>query len=275
MKKIRVMVDGLDGLPENIAMEVAKAINHSPDMELVPFGMTGPDTEMDMVMINDLPIKLFKPHQTMSLITYLEGRHPDVTCNYTLPGAIKKCVDLYTTLRLPFILGTTGGDLLSIKNLVAESSINAIVAANTVKEIVAVQMMIKHLAESAPLLFKDYYLQITESHQSTKVDTSETAKEMISMFNQLGIKFTVDPIVKKKSEKDYAKRNEHWGGHGYHTYSLKKKDGSIVFEFTHNINDQPDVNETLDAIRFLHKNESTQIVGGGGKVFSMEDVLKG
>ena len=37
--------------------------------------------------------------------------------------------------------------------------------------------------------FKDYTMQIIESHQKGKIDTSGTAKKMVEYFNELGIKF--------------------------------------------------------------------------------------
>jgi len=144
--------------------------------------------------------------------------------------------------------------------------------------------MMEKMAENFPLLFKDYSLQITESHQKTKADTSGTAKAMVSAFNKLGLEFGVDQIIKKRSDEDYAKLNipaEYWGGHGYHTYSLVKKDGSVVFEFKHNINGrQAYIDGTLEAIRFLHKKEvhkenGKQPFSMFGKVYSMYDVLKG
>jgi 4-hydroxy-tetrahydrodipicolinate reductase len=62
-------------------------------------------------------------------------------------------------------------------------------------------------------------------------------------------------------------------GHGWHTYRLKSRDGSVLFEFTHNVNGREVyANGTLDAIRFLDKKIKA---GEKGKVYSMIDVLKG
>lgn len=37
-------------------------------------------------------------------------------------------------------------------------------------------------------------LQVTESHQSTKLDTSGTAKAVISSFKKLGLNFDLDQV---------------------------------------------------------------------------------
>jgi len=280
-KRILVMVDGLPG---KMATEIALAIDSSRDMDLVPLSMTGPETEADILTINDLPVKLFKSNEKDALLLETAKQKIDVSCNFTLPTAINECVSFYVVTAMPFVLGTTGGDIDLITELVTDYGINAVIAPNMAREIVAFQMMMEKMAENFPLLFKDYSLQITESHQKTKADTSGTAKAMVSAFNKLGLEFGVDQIIKKRSDEDYAKLNipaEYWGGHGYHTYSLVKKDGSVVFEFKHNINGrQAYIDGTLEAIRFLHKKEvhkenGKQPFSMFGKVYSMYDVLKG
>lgn len=286
-KKIRVMVDGLsakDGQSGKMATEIAHAIDCSRDMELVPISMTGPDTENDIITINDLPVKLFKPNEKDALLLEIAKEKIDVSCNFTLPSAINECVSFYVMNQMPFVLGTTGGDINYITELVTDYRINAVIAPNMAKEVVAFQMMMENMAENFPLLFKDYSIQMQESHPKNKVDVSGTAEAMIPTFNKLGLEFKVDQIVKKRNDEDYAQLNipaEFWGGHSYITYSLIKKDGSVVFEFTHNINGrQAYVDGTLEAIRFLYKKEvykenGKQPFSVFGQVYSMYDVLKG
>ena len=66
---------------------------------------------------------------------------------------------------------------------------------------------------------------------------------------------------------------KHLGGHGWHTYTLRSPDGTVLFRFTHNINGR-DVYAagTLDALRFLQQKVDA---GDKGKVYSMTDVFKG
>lgn len=42
--------------------------------------------------------------------------------------------------------------------------------------------------------FKGYKLTVTESHQSSKVDTSGTAKAIVESFNELGCAFDISEV---------------------------------------------------------------------------------
>ena len=126
-------------------------------------------------------------------------------------------------------------------------------------------------------LFKGYSLEIRESHQHGKADTSGTAKAMVGYFNHLGLSFDAEDIV---MERDPETQKSEWGipeayltGHGWHTYSLVSEDKTVRFEFTHNVNGR-DVyaNGTLEALIFLDGKISQT---AAGKVYSMIDVLKG
>lgn len=268
-ERIKVVVNGIPG---KMAWAIAEAVCQASDMELLPFGLTGPEMPNRHFKIKCKYVEMFNLERRSLLC---EQVTPDVMVDFTLPDAIDENVDFYITNQTPFVLGTTGGDVSSIICRVKESNINAVVAPNMAKEIVAFQLAMEHLAKSCPDLFKGYQLDITESHQKTKVDTSGTAKAMVAVFNQLGIPFEVKQITKKRTELDYEKLGipaEHWNGHGYHTYSLLKGDGSVALSFTHNINGrQAYIDGTLDAIRYLHKRK-TEVVG---TVFDMKDVLNG
>ncbi len=63
------------------------------------------------------------------------------------------------------------------------------------------------------------------------------------------------------------------GGHGWHTYTLRSEDGTVFFQFTHNVNGR-DIyaSGTLDAIHYLAKKIEQ---GAKGRAFTMIDVLKG
>jgi len=270
MRKISVIVNGLPG---KMANAVAEAVAKSEDLKLLPVSLTGPEVEIKEIVISGITVKLFTPDKQLFLL----GNHfPDIQVDFTHPSAIRDNVNFYTEMGTPFVLGTTGGDLDYISTKVKKTGINAVVAPNMAGEIVAFQMMMDWLASNFPGLFKDYNLTITESHQKTKADTSGTAKAMIKTFNRLGIPFTVDQIDKKRTEKDYYLRGipeEHWGGHGYHTYSLSKKDGSVDFSFTHNVRGREAyVANTLSAIRYLFEKGHEPC--SKGEVYSMADVLQ-
>jgi len=137
--------------------------------------------------------------------------------------------------------------------------------------------MMEYAANTFPDLFKGYFLEIKESHQKGKADTSGTAKAMVRYFTSLGLVFA-EKDIKKERDPDIQKTV--WGiperyleGHGWHTYRLDSEDKTVRFEFTHNVNGRDVYAQgTLDALIYLDKKVAE---GAQGQVFSMIDVLKG
>jgi 4-hydroxy-tetrahydrodipicolinate reductase len=174
-------------------------------------------------------------------------------------------------------MGTTGGNRGGLEETVRASSISAVIAPNMAKQIVGFQAMMEYAASTFPDLFKGYSLEIKESHQKGKADTSGTAKAMVRYFTSLGLVFAEGDI---KKERDPGTQNTIWGipeefleGHGWHTYSLESGDKTVRFEFTHNVNGRDVYAQgTLDALIYLAKKVAE---GAQGEVFSMIDVLKG
>jgi 4-hydroxy-tetrahydrodipicolinate reductase len=173
-------------------------------------------------------------------------------------------------------MGTTGGDRKQLLKTVQSSAIAAVIAPNMAKQIVGFQAMMEYAAENFPGLFEGYVLEIKESHQKGKADTSGTAKAMVRYFNQMGLDFSEDRIAKERDPGIQATR---WGipqnyltGHGWHTYALTSADQTVHFEFTHNVNGR-DVyaRGTLDAVRYL---QARVVDGAAGIVYSMIDVLQ-
>ena len=67
-------------------------------------------------------------------------------------------------------------------------------------QIVAFQAMMEFMANNFPDAFAGYKLDVTESHQRTKVDTSGTAKDVIGSFSKLGAPIKeVSPIHRRCS----------------------------------------------------------------------------
>jgi 4-hydroxy-tetrahydrodipicolinate reductase len=174
-------------------------------------------------------------------------------------------------------MGTTGGNRQILEQTVASSSIPAVIAPNMAKQIVGFQAMMAYAADTFPDLFKGYSLEIRESHQKGKADTSGTAKAMVRYFNALGVSYSEDQIIKVR---DPEVQKVKWGipeqylaGHGWHTYTLHSEDQTVRFQFSHNVNGrQVYARGTLDALLFLSAKVAT---GVKGKMFTMIDVLKG
>jgi 4-hydroxy-tetrahydrodipicolinate reductase len=200
-----------------------------------------------------------------------------ITVDFTHPSAVNGNAAFYCTHELPFVMGTTGGERDRLENRVKTSATAAVIAPNMAKQIVGFQAMMAYASENFPDLFQGYSLEVTESHQKGKADTSGTAKAIIKYFNLLGTPYEEDQIVK---ERDPDKQKKSWGipeeyltGHGWHTYTLTSADRTVQFKFVHNVNGRKIyAGGTLDAIVYLFAKVQA---GASGKVFSMIDVLKG
>lgn len=173
-------------------------------------------------------------------------------------------------------MGTTGGDRQALEQVVKDSFVPSVIAPNMAKQIVGFQAMMEFAAKTFPDLFKDYTLEVTESHQKGKADTSGTAKAVVGSFNELGVNFDVNDIKMVRDpeiqEKEWKIPKEHITGHGWHTYTLKANDGSALFEFKHNINGRDIyVSGTFDAVLFL--KEKLKQADNPKRLYTMIDVL--
>lgn len=146
-----------------------------------------------------------------------------IAIDFTLPAAVNGNATFYTKLNLPFVMGTTGGDRQLLQKTVAGSGSYALIAPNMCKQIVALQAMLEYMSEQFPAAFRNYTLEIVESHQSTKVDTSGTAKAMLQYFNKLkgGKPMEVSEIKKLRKKEDQLNfgvaPNDIVKGHAWHT----------------------------------------------------------
>ena len=274
MNPIKVMVNGLPG---NVSQIVAAQILKDERFELVPYSLTGPEIQEPECSLESVSIKLIQPDKRKSrieeVIKYHEGF---LSVDYTHPSAVNSNAGFYCGCGLPFVMGTTGGDRKALEETVISSSIAAVIAPNMAKQIVGFQAMMAYAADTFPDLFKGYSLEIRESHQKEKADTSGTAKAMVGYFNELGVSFSEDHILKMRDPEvqktQWGIPEQHLAGHGWHTYTLVSEDRTVRFEFTHNVNGRMVYTlGTLDALLFLSAKVK---VGVKGKMFNMIDVLK-
>ena len=268
----------VNGLPGNVSQIVAAQILKDERFELVPFSLTGPEIQQPEFSLESVKIKLIQPKKRNSQIKeVIESHERLLSVDYTHPSAVNTNAEFYCRCRLPFVMGTTGGDRKNLEQTVASSSITAVIAPNMAKQIVGFQAMMAYAADTFPGLFKGYSLEIRESHQRGKADTSGTARAMVGYFNELGVSITEEKILKIR---DPEVQKTQWGipeqyltGHGWHTYTLVSEDRTVRFEFTHNVNGRMVYTHgTLDALLFLYAKVEA---GVSGKMFTMIDVLKG
>jgi 4-hydroxy-tetrahydrodipicolinate reductase len=275
MKPIKVMVNGLPG---NLARKVAGYLLTDGRFELVAQSLTGPEIQESECFIDDLSVKLIQADQRDSKIEQIKQSLGEfLSVDFTHPSAVNSNAEFYCRCGLPFVMGTTGGDRQKLEAGVLSSSIAAVIAPNMAKQIVGFQAMMEDAADNFPDLFKGYSLEIKESHQQGKADTSGTAKAMAGYFNRLGVSFSADEIIRIRDPEvqktQWGIPEEYLSGHGWHTYSLVSQDQTVRFEFTHNVNGREVyVRGTVDAILFL--SEKVQ-AGARGQVFTMIDVLGG
>ncbi len=275
MNQIKVMVNGMPG---NVAGNIAKHILQDDRFELVRYSTTGPDILDKQYLIDNIPVQLLTPDiRDVEIIRIKETEGPFITVDFTLPVAVNDNAAFYCRHELPFVMGTTGGNRAKLEKTVCRSAISAVIAPNMAKQIVGFQAMMAYAAENFPGLFDGYSLEIRESHQKTKVDTSGTAKAMVTYFNRLGVDFAENDIIKIRDteiqKNEWHIPEEYINGHAWHTYTLDAPDKTARFAFTHNINGR-DIYSwgTFDAILYLQTKIESQ---SNGKVFTMIDVLKG
>jgi 4-hydroxy-tetrahydrodipicolinate reductase len=275
MQPITVMVNGIPG---KAASTVARHVLGDPRFRLIPCSFTGPEIQHAEHSVAGAAIRLIRPEGRETALPEIQKAHGSfLSVDYTHPEAVNANAEFYCRNRLPFVMGTTGGDRRRLENTIRSSDIAAVVAPNMAKQIVGFQAMMEYAAQTFPNLFKGYTLQIRESHQKGKADTSGTARAMVRYFNQLGVSFNEDQIA---MERDPLIQKVRWGvpeayldGHGWHTYTLVSADGTARFEFTHNVNGREIyAHGTLDALVYLHARIAA---GERGRMFSMIDVLKG
>ena len=275
MSTIKVMVNGLPG---NVARTVAEHLLKDGRFELVPYSLTGPEIQEAEYIIDNISVKLIQSDQRASQIEQIkQSRGAFLSVDYTHPSAVNSNAEFYCRFGLPFVMGTTGGDRKELEATVVSSSIAAVIAPNMAKQIVGFQAMMEYTANNFPDLFKGYTLNVKESHQQGKADTSGTAKAMVGYFNKLGVSFSTDEIVMVRDPQDQKAQwgipPEYLSGHGWHTYTLISEDQTVRFEFTHNVNGREVyVRGTVDAILYLAEKVQA---GARGKIFTMIDVLKG
>ena len=275
MNHIKVM---LNGLPGSMATKAGEHIVRDSRLKLIPYALTGPEVTEKEVQIGPERVSLVPPAALQEMIESIKKTEGGFLCvDYTLPSAVNSNGIFYCDNGLPFVMGTTGGNREDLVEIVQQSEIAAVIAPNMAKQIVAFQAMMAYAAETFPNVFESYRLEIKESHQRTKADTSGTAKAMVGYFNRLGVPFTPKEII---MERDPEVQRTEWGipeaylnGHGWHTYSLRSEDDTVFFQFTHQVNGREIyARGTVDAIHYLAKKIEK---GAKGQVFTMIDVLKG
>lgn len=271
---IPIMVNDCSGKMGHAVAEAAVEAG----LQLVPFCLTGPGFGQHVLNIKNVQVHVHDASEKETVIDKVLERYPGVIiADYTLPSAVNENAEFYCRRGLPFVMGTTGGDRENLLKAVNESGVYAVIAPQMGKQVVAFQAAMEIMAEQFPGAFTGYKLEVTESHQSSKVDTSGTARAVVGSFKKLGVTFTDNEIKMIRNPEEQITKmgvpEEHLKGHAFHTYSLKSPDGMVNFQFQHNVCGRSIYAQgTVDAVLFLARKVQER---ADKKLYNMVDILRG
>ncbi|XP_077247945.1 4-hydroxy-tetrahydrodipicolinate reductase 1, chloroplastic-like isoform X2 [Tasmannia lanceolata] len=231
-----IMVNGCTGKMGRAVAEAAVSVG----LELVPKSFSSSEKSGEIVQLGGMDIQLHGPSEREGVLSSVFDQHPNViVVDYTLPSTVNENVELYCKIGVPFVMGTSGGDREAMFETVQDAKVYAVISPQMGKQVVAFLAALEIMAEEFPEAFSGYSLQVMESHQASKVDTSGTAKEVISCFRKLGVSFELDQIQKIRDPKTQLEMvgvpKEHLSGHAFHMYHLTSPDQTVSFEFQHNV----------------------------------------
>lgn len=278
---IDVMVNGLPG---PMAMEVAKCCLDR-GYNLVPSAFTGSGQPAELLVEGVSKSQKVSLHagpgiegsKAESILTEIKAKYPNVVVvDYTHPSAVLNNLKCYVDNNCEFVMGTTGVSSEEIEKEFAKGTNFAVIAPNMAKQVVAMQSALLEMSKRFPGSFDGYKLTVSESHQSTKADTSGTAKAVVSHLATLnGEEFDVEDIVRIRDEESqlaFKVPSDALKGHAFHTYRLTSDDGSTSFELQHNVCGRRIYAEgTVDAVSYI---ADVKQAGGSKRLHNMIDVLE-
>ena len=284
-EEIYVMVNGMPGPMATAAAEACLR----KGLKLAPAAMTGPDispmtiTVVDPVTEKSTDVRLIPSVESDEIKSTIAGfktaygEKNILAIDYTHPSAVNSNAEFYAENKLPFVMGTTGGDRDRLTKELNDAKHFCVIAPNMAKQIVAMQAALEDLATKYPGAFNGYKLACTESHQKTKADTSGTAKAVIASLKQLSdndgfSEKDINMIRDNKEAVAFGVPEDAMTGHAFHTYTLTSDDGSVQFALQHNVAGRSIYAEgTADAVKFLAKKLHSE---DEGKVYTMINVLE-
>ncbi|KAK2980961.1 hypothetical protein RJ640_018045 [Escallonia rubra] len=270
---IPIMVNGCTGKMGKAVIEAAIAAGLDP----VPLSFGSAQDAGQTVHVGGKDIKVHGPSDRVSVLGSVFYKYPNlIVVDYTVPSAVNDNAELYCKVGVPFVMGTTGGDRKQLYKTVEDSKVYAVISPQMGKQVVAFLAAMEIMAEQFPGAFSGYTLEVLESHQSSKLDTSGTAKDVISCFQKLGVPFELDQVKKIRDPAQQVEMvgvpKEHLSGHAFHLYSLTSPDETVNFEFQHNVCGRSIYADgTIDAALFLAKKVQSK---AEKRIYNMIDVLR-
>lgn len=270
---IPIMVNSCSG---KMGKAVIKAAD-SAGLDLIPMSFGCAEEAGKTVEVCGKEITVHGPSDRESVLASVFREHPNmIVVDYTVPDAVNSNAELYCNVGVPFVMGTTGGDRDRLYKTVKDSNLYAVISPQMGKQVVAFLAAMEIMAEQFPGAFSGYSLKVMESHQSSKLDTSGTAKAVISCFKKLGVSFDMDQIQMIRDPEQQMEMvgvpEEYLSGHAFHLYHLSSPDETVSFEFQHNVCGRSIYAEgTVDAVLFLAKKIQQK---ADQRIYNMIDVLR-
>uniref|UniRef100_A0A1D1YBX2 4-hydroxy-tetrahydrodipicolinate reductase n=1 Tax=Anthurium amnicola TaxID=1678845 RepID=A0A1D1YBX2_9ARAE len=268
-----IMVNGCAGKMGKAVADAAV----SAGLQLVPASFSSLRGSGQVVHVGSTEVQLHGPPEKEDVLSSVLDKYPNViVVDFTVPDAVNPNAELYCKAGVPFVMGTTGGDREMLYKTVEDSNVYAVISPQMGKQVVAFLAAMEIMADQFPGAFAGYSLQVVESHQANKLDTSGTAKAIISCFRKLGVSFELDQIQQirdpKKQLEVVGVPEEYLSGHAFHLYHLTSPDKTVSFEFQHNACGRSIYAEgSIDAAIFLFKKVQSN---ADKRIYNMIDVLR-
>lgn len=255
----------VSGLPGKMATLVAEALAGDKHYNLLPVAMTSARHKWTSQVLDG--------SHRINLVDYcpFDIKRGTIAVDYTTPRSAETNAISYTHLRVPFVMGTTGGNRLAIENMVRNSEISAVIAPNMAAAVVEVQDELARLIETSSNHFQGWHMTIRESHQAAKRDVSGTAKAFQAQLEGLGAVMDGEIESVREPERQRQLGIQSLDGHAYHWITLTSSTGETREFRTAIEGRQPYVDGTLMAVRFLARRMND---GSRGEVFTMSDVVE-
>ncbi len=263
------------GIPGRMASEVALAVLKSSartGLSLAEIALTDESCPYKTAAVGEHEFTLVKPSQREAL----DVPAGTIAVDFTWPESALVNIEYFTSKKIPFVIGTTGYDQAKARAMVEASGVPAVIAPNMAIPIVLMQIALDYLAANFPGALAGYQFSVSESHQSTKKDTSGTAKAVVGDFAKLGLPITTDQIQMIRDPKTQTEQlgvpEEFLTGHAYHYYEMTSESGDVRMKLSHEINGRGVYTHgSVTAVEFLSRRMAE---GVGGKVFTMMDVMR-
>ena len=147
---VAVMMNGLRGA---MGREIAAVCLKRPGVTLAPFAL---EKEGGEVIVDDgcggpaVTVRLYGTEARDELAERVKAEYPQcgslVCIDFTHPSAVNGNAEWYAAHKLPFVMGTTGGDREALMKCTRASGTYAVIAPNMAKQIVALQAALEQMA---------------------------------------------------------------------------------------------------------------------------------